>query len=271
MVNRKAFWGWALVGIFLLLGQMAWAEESEFRWDGNLSPGDTLSIKGVNGGVEAARAEGSQARVVAYKKGRRSDPDSVEIRVVEHAEGVTICAVYPTASGDDPNQCLPFARGRSSVRDNDVVVRFVVEVPSQTHFIGKTVNGKVEAIDLDGDVEATTVNGSIHISTTGLAEASTVNGSIRAEMGAADWEGDLEFKTVNGSITLGFPESLSTGFKLESLNGGISSDFEMTLTSRSGKRWGKKKMEGRIGQAKNGRELTLQTVNGDVELRRSRQ
>lgn len=269
MTNRKSLWICAFVGIFLLAGQLAWAEESEFRWDGSLRPGDTLSIKGVNGGIEAALADGDHARVVAYKKGHRSDPDSVEIRVVEHAEGVTICAVYPSG-GHEPNECLPFARGRSNVQDNDVVVKFVVEVPYQTHFIANTVNGEIEARDLDGDVEAQTVNGSIRISTRGLAEASTVNGSIRAEMGAADWEGDLEFKTVNGSITLGFPESLSTGFKLESLNGGIDSDFDMRLTSRSGKRWGKKRMQGTIGDAASGRELTLQTVNGDVELRRSR-
>jgi hypothetical protein len=41
---------------------------------------------------------------VATKHGRRSDPAEVEIEVVEHAGGVTICAVYPSP-GSRPNEC----------------------------------------------------------------------------------------------------------------------------------------------------------------------
>jgi hypothetical protein len=37
--------------------------------------------------------------VNANKKGHRSDPSVVKIQVVEHPDGVTICAIYPS---DDP-------------------------------------------------------------------------------------------------------------------------------------------------------------------------
>src|SRR5205085_2514603 len=76
-------------------------------------------------------------------------------------------------------------------------------------FAGHTVNGEVEAHDLGADVEAYTVNGSIHVSTSGVARAHTVNGSITAVMGRADWSDELEFKTVNGGIDLTFPAGLS--------------------------------------------------------------
>ena len=76
-----------------------------------------------------------------------------------------------------------------------------MRVRAGVRFIGKTVNGDVEATRLNGDIELHTVNGSINFSTTGLARA-TVNGSIRGEMGRADWRDALDMSTVNGSITL---------------------------------------------------------------------
>jgi hypothetical protein len=72
------------------------AATNDFNWSGRLAPGQTLEIKGVNGWVRAERASGVEAQVTANKTGRRSDPDSVRIQVVPHADGVTICAVYPS-------------------------------------------------------------------------------------------------------------------------------------------------------------------------------
>ncbi len=251
--------------LVLVSSAMVLAESSDFRWNGNLHPGQTLTVRGINGSVEAELADGNLAEVLAIKKGRRSDPDSVEIEVVEHADGVTICAMYPSRRG---NECLPFGQGRADNQNNDVEVQFIVRVPPQVEFIGKTVNGGVEAEGLDGDVEAHTVNGSIKVSTTGLAKASTVNGSIRASMGAADWEGELEYTTVNGSITLEFPEDLRTQLRAESLNGSIRSDFDITLRSKSRRSWGKQELKGYIGGDESARTLSLETVNGDVKIRR---
>jgi hypothetical protein len=56
------------------------------------------------GDVSASPASGGAVEVVATKHGRRSDPAEVEIEVVEHAGGVTICAVYPSP-GSRPNEC----------------------------------------------------------------------------------------------------------------------------------------------------------------------
>jgi len=52
-------------------------------------------VKGVNGDVRAVLATGGEAVVNARKHSRRSDPDEVEIKVVESDDGITICAVYP--------------------------------------------------------------------------------------------------------------------------------------------------------------------------------
>ena len=149
------------------------------------------------------------------------------------------------------------------MQNNDTSVNFTVRVPAGVRFTGKTVNGKVDAENLSADVEARTVNGGINVSTTGLARATTVNGSIRVVMGRADWSDELEFKTVNGGIDLSVPASLSAQVQVKTLNGDISTDFPMTVTGTFSKR----RLNGTVGSG--GRDLNIETVNGSVQLRRS--
>jgi hypothetical protein len=240
------------------------ARGEDFRWSGAVAPGKILEIKGVNGGIEAGPASGNEAEVTARKSGRRSDPDEVEIKVVEHGGGVTICAVYPSPSDARPNECGPGSRGRMSTRDNDVQVTFTVRVPEGVRFVGRTVNGGVEAQGLTADAEVYSVNGAVTVSSTGLARAETVNGSITAAMGRADWTGPLELKTVNGSITVELPASTSARVEARTVNGGIETDFPLTVTGRFGPR----RVSGTIGSG--GRDLALETVNGGIHIRRGR-
>lgn len=237
--------------------------QNDFRWRGRLAAGRVVEIKGVNGGIDAEPSAGGEVEVVAEKSARRSDANSVRVEVVEHAEGVTICAVYPSKDSDKPNVCAPGGGGRMSVQNNDTQVSFKVRVPAGVRFTGRTVNGDVEARGLGADVEAMTVNGSIKVSTTGLARARTVNGSIDASMESVDWSGELQFHTVNGGIELSFPASLSTTVEAETVNGDIQTDFPMTVTGRFSKRH----LTGTIGGG--GRELNLKTVNGSVQIRRA--
>lgn len=174
----------------------------DFDWSGAIAQGRTIEIKGVNGGITAVPAPGERVEVVADKTGRRSDEDEVEIQVVEHADGVTICAVYPSRPGRRPNECAPGEDGRMNVHDNDVEVAFTVRVPAGVRLVARTVNGDVDAEGLQSDVVARTVNGDVEVSTSRIAEAKTVNGSIRAMLGRAEWVDRLDFETVNGEIRL---------------------------------------------------------------------
>jgi hypothetical protein len=238
-------------------------QQNDFHWREPLAAGRVIEIKGVNGNVEATPASGGEVEVVAVKRGRRSNPEEVRIEVVRHADGVTICAVYPTPEGREPNTCQAGPNDRSHVQNNDVNVNFTVRVPAGVRFTGKTVNGRVEAEGLSADVEARTVNGGINVSTTGLARATTVNGSIRVSMGKADWSDELAFKTVNGGIDLSVPASLSAQVQAKTVNGDISTDFPITVTGTFSRR----RLSGTVGAG--GRELVLETVNGSVNLRRT--
>lgn len=235
----------------------------EFHWSGRVAPGRTVEIKGINGGINAEASSSGEVEVTALKSGRRNDPKEVEIRVVEHANGVTICAVYPSGDANRPNDCQPGEGGHSSVHDNDVHVEFKVRVPQGVGFRGRTVNGDVETGALSSDVEAETVNGSIKISAAGIAKAKTVNGSITASLGNANWTSSLEFKTVNGGITLDLPSSTSAEVRADTLNGDISTDFPLTVLGNVNRRH----LTGTIGSG--GRELFLKTVNGSIRLRRA--
>ncbi len=236
-------------------------EADDFRWSGTVAAGRTVTILGLNGNVEATPAAGGAVEVIAEKRARRSDPEGVRIEVRETAEGVTICPVYPGRSGCPGEESGP--RGRRNDR-NDVRVDFIVRVPAGVHLDASTVNGAVEARSLTGDVRAASVNGKIRVDAAGTVRASTVNGSIEATSGSARWTGELDFRTVNGSIDLALPAGASAAVEAMTVNGGLSTDFPLTIPA--GRQWGPRKMEGTIGQG--GGTLRLETVNGAIRLRR---
>src|SRR5947208_4792454 len=104
----------------LALVPRAVAAQSEFHWKGNVAPGKVIESKGVNGDVRAVAGSG-EVLVTAVKHARKSDPDEVKIEVVQHEDGVTICAVYPS-DGRRENTCEAGDGGHMNVRDNDVTV-----------------------------------------------------------------------------------------------------------------------------------------------------
>jgi DUF4097 and DUF4098 domain-containing protein YvlB len=230
-----------------------------FDWKGALAAGKTLEIRGVNGDIRATAAAGNEASVTARKTGR--DRADVRIEVVEHADGVTICAVYPSRRERD-NYCAP-GGGRNNVEDIQAEVDFTVTVPKSVVLQAATVNGDVNAEGLGSFVNAKTVNGSVSVSTAHWAEAKTVNGSVRVRMGRADWTGTLEFATVNGDVELELPSDLNASVETSSVNGDMRTDFPLTVRGR----FRRHQLSGTIGSG--GRDLKLKTVNGDMVLRKA--
>lgn len=237
--------------------------QADFQWRGALGQGQSVEIKGINGDVQASLSQSGQVEVTARRTARRSNPADVRIEVVPHPGGVTICAVYPSSSGREPNTCEPGRGGHNNTRDNDTVVHFEVRVPPGVGFVGRTVNGEVQADALQSDIEAHTVNGSVKLATTGRATAATVNGSVNVTVGRADWPDGADFKTVNGGITLTLPSVFDADLRADTLNGSITSDFPITMTGTVSPR----RLRGTVGAG--GHSLTLSTVNGSIRLLRA--
>ena len=239
------------------------AQSPEFSWHQKLAAGKTIEIKGINGSISATAASGDEVQVAAVKHARRSDPASVEIKVVPSAQGVTICAVYPSPAGRSPNTCEPGDGGRMNSQNNDVTVDFTVRVPASVRFSGRTVNGSVSARGLQADAEAATVNGDIDVeSGGGVARGTTVNGSIEAVVGRADWDGVLDFSTVNGAVNVSLPADANVSVDGSTVNGDIDTEFPLTIRGK----WGPRHVSGTIGSG--GHELKLATVNGSITIKK---
>lgn len=267
--KRWRRWAVVAVGVLLFAGPAAAKSASDsapkhgddaFEWSKAIPAGKEIEIKGVNGDIRASRATGSAVEVKARKSWKHSNPDEVTIEVIEHEDGVTICAKYPAVHGKE-NVCAPGNQGTMNTHDNDVRVDFDVRVPAGVRLVARTVNGAIGAEGLQSPVEARTVNGAVRVSTSVYASAETVNGSIIAAMGSAEWPEPIEFTTVNGAIKLTLPGKLDADFSAETVNGSIETDFPVTVTGHVSRR----RIQGTIG--KGGRRLELGTVNGDIVLR----
>jgi hypothetical protein len=258
-----------------LPGQVRSAEP--FQWEGRIQTGATLEIKGVNGPVHAVAGSGPTVRVEASRSARRSDPSEVEIVVVEHAAGVTICAVYPS-SLLRRNECRPGREGNLSSSNNDTQVAFAVELPASLAFTARTSNGRVVVEGLTGptaayttngnvqveggaSVIARTTNGSVTLRGTGDAEASTTNGSITATIAGADVRA-VSLRTTNGAITLRLPEGTNASIDARTSNGAIRSDLPVTIGSSS-----RNRLQGTLGRG--GPTIEMRTTNGAIRLERS--
>lgn len=241
--------------------------QEPFRWSGSIARGGTLQVEGISGSIRAELASGNAVEVTAVKRGDRDDFDDVEIRVVKDGADLTICAVYGDTDGGD--DCEGGNARRGLFRRNrsiDVSVDFVVKLPAGTPLDAELVSGDVDVQGVRSDVSATTVSGDITIATTGLAKAHAVSGDLDVSMGSDGWD-ELDFNTVSGDITLRLPATVDADVHFQAVSGDLTSDFEMKLTGRIGRRWPGQPMRATIGDG--GRPITLKTVSGDVRLLRA--
>lgn len=232
--------------------------DADFEWTGQIAQGEAIEIKGVSGSISASLASGSQVEVFAAKEGDQSDPTTVTFEVLEHAGGVTICAMYPDAAGQPPNVCAPGLAGGVSNHGNDVEVTFSVRVPAGVDFVGRTIAGNVNTAGLQSDAFGYIVAGSADITTTTIAEATTVSGSIDVTFGDDDPPRNLNFTAVTGDVTLRIPASTNAEIRATFVTGSVSSDFPLSETSPG--IW-----EATLGSG--GNTLSLSTVTGAIALR----
>jgi DUF4097 and DUF4098 domain-containing protein YvlB len=235
----------------------ATTSHDSFHWSSRVTEGQLIEIRGINGSIHAEPASSDSVDVTAYETGPNYDPSEIQLKVVEHDGGVTICAVNPSSNGAD-DQCLP----ASDSPHNNVNVDFTVRVPRGVRFVARTVNGLVEAKSLQADTEAHTVNGNVRVSTEGTAQVDTVNGSIVASVGKIT--SASKFSTVNGGITVALSSCVAARVHAETVNGGIQTEFPLAVRGQFPARHA----DGAIGRG--GPELKIATVNGSISLKHKR-
>ncbi|HTG31289.1 MAG TPA: hypothetical protein VLB76_00060 [Thermoanaerobaculia bacterium] len=240
--------------LFGVLALPAFADKQDFHWNGPLSPGQTLEVKGFRGHINAEQTDGP-AVVDAVKRGDGTPASAVEIKVETSGSGVQIVAVYP--KGKDPD-------------DVKVRVDYEVKVPKGVKFIGRTEIGDVVVQRLNAPVEAYTAIGDLDIATSSYAQGRTVNGKINAVMGQTDWSGTLSFLAVNGDVTVKLPTHADVRLSAESKTGHF--DTDLFPTNGIGDRYGARPLlgvdiDGTLGRG--GRNLKIRTINGNIRLMRN--
>lgn len=141
-------------------------------------------------------------------------------------------------------------------------IDYVLKVPAALNLDVTTVNGRIKTRGTDGATQASTVNGSIDVETSGTheLEASTVNGRVRARF-TKSFQG-ARFKTVNGGVEAELPDDASFAVNLSQVNGDFDASFPLSIHSNPGSR----RVTGEVNGGRH--ELKIVTVNGDVELAR---
>jgi hypothetical protein len=236
-----------------------------FNWSGRIPAGRWIKVKNLNGGITVDQTSGDQVEVVGTKRWRKGDPSVVRFETKKFGSGgenVVVCALWGERSSCDENNYD--SRGERSTRNNDVVVDFQVRVPNGVKVWVETVNGAVSVTGATSEVTAGTVNGEVDVSTTGgPVNATNVNGNVKARMGRVDPDANMKFETVNGSVIVDFTGDFGGDVDLQTVNGSLFTNFEMTVSGRLDP----KHLRAHIGKA-GGPRIKLETVNGNVELRK---
>lgn len=270
------------------------AQDFEFTRD--LAPGSTFVLRNIIGDVQVEAGSGRTVSVTARKKpGRHGDPDDVEIKAVEIADGVAICVYYPTSGrsqrsrengrdrarrrNDDP--CRRGSEWQNNDR-NDTSIDFTIRLPAGLRvdaktvagdFVGLglrgtldlgTVSGDLRLTDVEGDeLEATSVSGDIELDRIRVREvgAETVSGNVTFT-GPIDPKGRYDFKTLSGDVIMTLPREPDATVSAVTFSGDLDSAFPIATTGGRNRRHRFKATWG-AGTA----QLDVESFSGDIRIR----
>lgn len=216
-----------------------------------------LRVSEVDGTISVEAVETNEITLVAVAKG------DLEIKPEKENQGLFNTAV----DGDT----LRIGRQEKKNRkfrigflwgDDRMRIHYTLKVPAKVSLDVSTVNGRIATRGIEGETEATSVNGSIDVEVAGTHElqAETVNGRVKARF-LREFNG-ARFRTVNGGVQATLPQTASFTVNLAQVNGDFEAAFPLSIHSHPGRR----RVSGEVNGGQH--ELKITTVNGDVELAR---
>ena len=246
-----------------------WADTREvFQEQIDPGRGAQLTVKNVNGSVTVKSDDIDYIRVKAEKKTNKGQDELDKV-------GIDI------SNGDDiVVEVVVLDRGLFN-RHPKVSVDFEITVPRELGVKRlESVNGRIRASEIAGDLTARTTNGKVIIerpadritarTTNGSIEVneaasvrkvSTTNGSVDVSL-VKPFTGDCEIKTVNGSVKVAVPFDLDADVDLGVVNGSVNvSELSLNLHSAT-----KKSLKAKLRSG--GPEIRVRTTNGSIRLRR---
>ncbi len=261
----------------------AWQAEADgqtvsrtLAWPGGAGR-QLFELSNTNGSVRIVAESRSDVSIVAtrtvIREGRDGTP-APEMDFRQEPDRVLVCgdATHCGCHVDWPRD------GRRGDDRPRVRVDFEVRVPRGATLDVCAVNGGTLSVDgAEGPFTLRNVNGDLAmVRMRGAGTASTVNGDLEASFDSVP-TAPSRFTTVNGRVAVTFPSSLSADLRLKTLNGGLYTDFDTTPLPRqptperrNGRLVYRADRFASVRVGGGGPELTFETLNGDVQVRKQR-
>lgn len=243
-----------------LTASAASAQRTDFPWSKAEDAGTVVSVHDITGDVTYLPAAGNTVEVTTRRHG--GSDDDVYATVKEYSHHIVVCVLYRDSDAScDEDGAQMHSHGRHA--DHDGTIDVTVHLPTSMLADAHSVSGDIHIDGAHGDVRAASVSGDVtlrNLAATGVS-ATSVSGDVDVGITALSGSGDLTFRSVSGDVTVSVPPGLDADFSMATVSGDLDTDFPLTLSGRMGRRH----ISARIG--KGGRTLSVSTVSGDVRLR----
>jgi DUF4097 and DUF4098 domain-containing protein YvlB len=155
------------------------------------------------------------------------------------------------------------ATGPETRRDYHWDVSYEVFVPRRADLSLETHNGGIAIADVNGRIDFSALNGGVVLKRVGGAvKGSTTNGGLVIELSGDRWDGEsMDVSTTNGGVIMSVPENYSARVETGTVNGGVNTDFPVTVQGRISKQLA-------LNLGSGGAMVRAMTTNGGVHLKK---
>jgi len=284
MIQFSELRNWTLIAFSsLLVGTLAIADSKDATPRTlPLKSNGQLSLENIAGDVTIEGWKRNEVSINAVKHGKTGSLDQIKILVEATEDRIDISTEYLEARteylqarAEQLEAQGDYLDSRADYMDAQAdhlksltgfgSIDYTIKVPSGASLDGiELVNGNLTVTGITGRVVLNTVNGAVIA--TGLAndaEIETVNGKLDVsfdKMGAGQ---SVDLATVNGAIVLRVPPKASAEVDAETINGDISSEFDLHVEKGQ---WIGSSMSGQLGSG--GASIALETVNGSIDVKK---
>jgi hypothetical protein len=233
-----------------------------------LKAGGLLSLENIDGDVTIEGWKREEVLINATKTGAAKSLDRIKILVESTEDRVQISTEYVESHLEYLHEEGEYLESRLRELESfssQGSIEYTIKAPLNAIRDGiEHVNGSLTIKGMTGRVSLSTVNGSITANDLAdSAEIETVNGDILLSFDQMKDGQTVDLSTVNGAITVQIPPKANADVYAETLNGEITTEFELAMERGQ---WIGSSMEGRLGAG--GAYIALETVNGSIAIKK---
>lgn len=226
-----------------------------------LPPGGRLEVTAINGPIDVTGTDGAQAEVRIERQAKGMTREAAQ-------QALALTSIHEDAGPERVSIELRAGDGR--MRRSAVTIRTSVRVPRGLATVVKVQNGAIRLESVDAGITAAATNGAItgH-GISGALVASVINGRMSVDLSSVT--GDVQLTAMNGGLGLGIPPDLKADIDASALNGGVTIDPQLKLSSAPSDVEGRgsagpfsSRISGRLNGG--GPKISAQVTNGAVRI-----